>query len=130
MPSLSAATIQRRTNGQGHTEPPSKPPHVQLIEMGTAQWISRIIFVAAKLGLADHLAQGPKSADELARRTGTHAPSLRRLMRTLEHLGLMSEGPGQCFSLTPLGAALKRNAPGSAYAAIITFGSEWFANGF
>ena len=107
-----------------------KPPHAQLIEMATAHWISRIVYVGAKLGLADHLAEGPKSADELAGPTRTHAPSLYRLMRTLAHLGLLSESAGQRFSLTPLGEAMKKNAPGSAYATILTFGSDWCANGF
>ena len=52
------------------------PPHVQLIQMATAHWVSHIVFTAAKFGLADHLAAGPKSAEELAKQTGTHAPAL------------------------------------------------------
>jgi alkyl hydroperoxide reductase subunit AhpC len=109
---------------------PKLPPHAQLIEMGTAHWTSRIVYVAAKLGLADRLAAGPKSADELAGESGTHAPSLYRLMRTLAHLGILSEEAGQRFGLTPLGEALKRKAPGSAWATILTLASDWCANGF
>jgi len=107
-----------------------KPPHAQLIEMATAHWLSRILYVAAKLGLADHLAGGPKSADELAGPTGTHAPSLYRLMRTLAHLGLLREDAGKRFALTPLGEALKKNAPGAARATILTLASDWCAGGF
>jgi alkyl hydroperoxide reductase subunit AhpC/SAM-dependent methyltransferase len=107
-----------------------KAPHAQLIEMATAHWISRIVYVAAKLGLADYLAGGAKSAEELAGPTGTHAPSLYRLMRTLAHLGILSEDAAHRFTLTPLGEALKKNAPGSAYATTLTFGSDWCANGF
>jgi 2-polyprenyl-3-methyl-5-hydroxy-6-metoxy-1,4-benzoquinol methylase len=128
------ATFLRVTvalNGGTHrAQPQPRPPHAQLIEMATAHWISRIVYVAAKLGLADHLAEGPKSAEELASPTGTHAPSLYRLMRTLAHLGLLSEGAGRRFSLTPLGEAMKKNAPGSAYATILTLASDWCANGF
>ena len=51
------------------------------IQMALAFWTSRIVYVAAKFGLADHLSNGPKSADELAGETGTHAPSLYRVMR-------------------------------------------------
>ena len=54
------------------------PPHAQIIQMATAYWISRVIYAAAKLGLADRLASGPRSAAELAGETGTHAPSLHR----------------------------------------------------
>ena len=96
------------------------PPHAQLIQMGTSFWISRIVFAAAKLGLADHLAAGPKSAAELAGVTGMHAPSLHRLMRTLASLGILTERDAQRFALTPLGEALKTGAPGSARASIVT----------
>lgn len=67
------------------------PPHAQLVQMATAHWVSHIVYVAAKLSLADHLARGPKSADELAGPTKTHAPSLYRLMRTLASLGVVTE---------------------------------------
>jgi hypothetical protein len=46
--------------------------------MAHAHWVSRIVYVAAKLSLADQLANGPKGAYEIAGETGTHAPSLYR----------------------------------------------------
>ena len=64
------------------------PPHAQLIQMGTASWVSRILYAAAKVGLADQLAAGPKSAAELAGAMSLHAPTLHRLMRTLASLGI------------------------------------------
>ncbi|MBA3351319.1 MAG: methyltransferase, partial [Blastocatellia bacterium] len=90
------------------------PPHVQLIQMVSGYWISKIIYAAAKLGLADHLADGPKTADELAGPTGTHAQSLHRLMRTLGGLGVLTSADDRTYSLTPMGEALKTGAPGSA----------------
>ena len=120
-----------RQSNRRHGELPAKPPpHAQLIEMATAHWISRVVYVAARLDLADRLDGEPKSAEELAGPTGTHAPSLYRLMRTLAHLGILSEDGGQRFTLTPLGEALKKNAPGSARATILTLASDWCANGF
>ena len=106
------------------------PPHAQLIQMGSAHWISKIVYAAAKLGLADLLKDDPKSAAELAGPTGMHAPSLHRLMRTLASLGILTGGGGQRFALTPLGEALQTGAPGSARATVLTFGSPWFAAGF
>ncbi len=97
------------------------PPHAQLIQMGTASWISAVVYAAAKLGIADHLAAGPRSAVELAGTTRTHAPSLYRLMRTLAGLGILTERDGQRFALTPLGEALKGGAPGSARATLMAF---------
>jgi hypothetical protein len=106
------------------------PPHAQLIQMGTASWVSGIVFGAAKLGLADHLADGPRSAAELAGPTGTHAPSLHRLMRTLASLGILTERDAQRFALTPLGEALKTGAPGSARATLIAFCGQGFWHGW
>ena len=90
-----------------HAAPRALPPHVQLIQMGTAFWVSRVVYAAAKLGLADQLAAGPKNAAELAGLMQVHAPSLHRLMRTMASLGLLTERPGQRFALTALGEALK-----------------------
>jgi hypothetical protein len=106
------------------------PPHAQLIQMGSAHWVSRIVYAAAKLGLADLLKDGPKSAEELAGPTGTHAPSLHRLMRTLASLGILTGREGQRFALTPLGEALQTGAPGSARATLLTFGGPAFSAGF
>jgi len=106
------------------------PPHAVLIQMGTAHWVSRMLFVAAKLALADHLAKGPKTAEELAGPTGTHAPSLHRLMRALANLGVFAEDGKRRFSLTPLGEALRTGAPGAARPAILTLASNWVSQGF
>jgi len=89
--------------------------------MAGASWISAVVYAAAKLAIADHLASGPKSAAELAGATQTHAPSLHRLMRTLAGLGILTEKDAQRFALTPLGEALKAGAPGSARSTLLAF---------
>ena len=106
------------------------PPHVQLVQMAMAHWGSQILYVAAKLNLADHLAQGPKSADALAGPTATHAPSLYRLMRTLASLGILTEDGSHRFALTPLGETLKTGAPGAARATVLTIANETWVQGF
>ena len=98
------------------------PPHAQLIQMGTAYWVSRLVLLAAELDLADHLAGGPLTAEELAGKTKTHAPALYRVLRSLASLGLFTEDAARHFALTPLGAALQTGAPGSARASILTLG--------
>jgi hypothetical protein len=96
-------------------------PHAELIQMAAASWVSAVVYAGAKLAIADHLGAGPKSAAELADTTCTHAPSLHRLMRTLAGLGILTELDGQRFALTPLGEALKSDAPGSARATLMAF---------
>ena len=86
--------------------PGTLPPHAQLIQMATGSWIAAIVYAAAKLGLADSLADGPKSAAELAGTLRAHAPSLHRLMRTLASLGILTEGDG-LFQITGSFAANK-----------------------
>jgi hypothetical protein len=108
----------------------SAPPHAQLIQMAMAHWVSHIVYVAARLSLADHLTRGPMTADQLAGPTQTHAPSLYRLMRTLASLGVLSEDAADRFALTPLGEALKTGAPGAARPTILTLASEPWVRGF
>jgi hypothetical protein len=101
------------------------PPHVQLVNMGRAFIVSKVVYAAAQLGLADELAEGPQSAAELADRLKVHAPSLHRLMRTLASLGILTEQSAQRFALTALGEALKTGAFGAARSSLLWFGGPW-----
>jgi hypothetical protein len=92
--------------------------------------MSHVLYVAATLGIADHLAEGLTRIDDLAAATKTHAGSLGRFLRTLGHLGLVTEDGAAHFRLTPLGEALQTGAPGSARAAILTLASPWIMNGW
>jgi hypothetical protein len=117
-----------KTNREDRAE--ALPSATQLIQMATGYWVSRIVYAAAKFRLADHLAGGPKSAAELAELTGTHAPSLHRLMRALASLGILSEDANRRFGLAPLGEALKSGAPGSARATILALAGSWWWRGW
>lgn len=75
-------------------------------------WTSQAVHVAARLGLADHLRAGPRDADAIAEATGTHAPSLARLLRALASAGVLHES-GDRYTLTPLGEMLRSDGPGS-----------------
>ena len=105
---------------------PALPAHVQLIQMAAGSWVAAALYGAAKLGLADLLADGPRTAADLATPTGTHAPTLRRFLRTLGSLGLVTDTGGGRFALTPLGEALKSGAPGAARSTIMMFGGPIF----
>ncbi len=116
--------------GHERNDSQTPPPHAQLVQMATAHWVSQILYVAAKLGLADHLNDGAKSAEQLATPTGTHAPSLYRLMRTLASLGILNEDAAHRFALTPLGEALRTGAPGCARPTILTLANPSWVSGF
>jgi hypothetical protein len=110
--------------------PAAPPPHAQLIQMAMGHWVSQILYTAATLRLADHLADGPLTAEQLAGPTAAHAPSLYRLLRALAGLGALTEDGERRFALTSLGAALRTGAPGSALPTILTLASDWWMRGF
>ncbi len=79
--------------------------HEQLAHLLSGYWYTQTIYVAAKLGLAELLRDGPRSAEELATATGTNPRALYRLLRALASIGLFAEEAGR-FALTPLGECL------------------------
>src|ERR1043165_7030635 len=87
--------------------PPQPPPQARLAQMATGFILSRLVYTAASLGIADHLARGPKSATDLAGPTGCDAVSLARFMRTLTNSGILTLSDDGRFSLTPLGEPLR-----------------------
>lgn len=98
-----------------------EPPSARLMEMMFGFALSRSIAVAAQLGVADLLKDGPKSADELAQAVGAHPRALYRLLRALAGAGVFAEGADARFNLTPLSELLRSDAPESlrAFAAMI-----------
>jgi len=94
-------------------QPPSREQFQQLYWLLGGYRVSQALYVAATLGLADLLKDGPRGSDELARATGTHAPALYRVLRFLAGVGLFDEVAPRRFALTRLGAGLRTDVPGS-----------------
>jgi cyclopropane fatty-acyl-phospholipid synthase-like methyltransferase len=84
-----------------------------MLQIITNFWTSRAVAVFAKLGIPDLLESGPKTTEELAKATETHAPSLYRLLRALASAGIVKTETEGRFALTPLSQTLVTNAPGS-----------------
>ncbi len=112
----SAETIRDSGNGKTIPQPPV------LFQMATGYWLSQAIYVAAKLGLADLLKDGPKSCSTLARATGSDQQSLFRLMRALASAGVFAHLQGDYFALASAGEGLQSNVPGSLRAIVTTLG--------
>jgi O-methyltransferase/methyltransferase family protein len=81
-----------------------------------AHQLSQAICVAAELGIADLLADGARTSDDLADATETNADALYRLLRTLASCGVLREEEGRLFALTKLGMPLRSDAPDSVAA--------------
>lgn len=88
-------------------------------------WISQAIYVAAKLGIADLLKDGPKSAVVLAKQAEAHEPSLYRVLRTLASRAIFFEDAGRLFGLSPTAEWLRSDKPGSLRPYAIMMGEQW-----
>jgi hypothetical protein len=103
------------------SKPQALPPGVILYQLAVGHYVSRALHLAAKLGIADLLASGPREASELASASGTHAPSLRRVLRLLVSVGVFDEQADGRFLSTPLGEALRSDVPFSSRASVMLF---------
>jgi hypothetical protein len=108
--------------GKSVTTKERSPSPPDLFQMATGYWVSQAIYVAAKLGIADFLKDGPRSCVSLATATGADATSLFRLMRALASVGVFSHVQGDCFALSRLGESLQTEVRGSLRAMAITLG--------
>lgn len=88
-------------------------PREELNHMIAGFWRTQAVYVAVRLRIPDLLAAGPRTADELAAESGSHARSLYRLLRALSSSGVFCEGADHRFSLTPLSECLRRDVLGS-----------------
>jgi O-methyltransferase domain len=96
-----------------------------VVGMLRGQGLPRAVETAAELGIPDLVADGPRSIDDLAEATGSHAPSLYRLLRALAAHGVFEELEGQRFAQTPRSATLTSTHPRSLRDTARMFGSEW-----
>lgn len=101
------------------------PPPIALMEMATGHFVSQAVYVAAKLGLADLVADGGKTAEELAAAAGANPAALYRLLRMLASRGVFVEDAHGRFEQSPLSACLRAGA-GSLRAPVILWNEEQY----
>ena len=101
--------------------PPALPPQIQLYQMAIGHYLSHALNLAATLGVADQLKDGPRPVAELAQATATHGPSLHRVLRLLASAGVLTEQEDGTFGLTPIGECLRTDTPESANAMVRLF---------
>lgn len=107
------------------TTPSQTAPDVALTQLIFGKCIAMAVSVAAKLRVADLLADGPKPLADLARETKTHAPSLYRVLRALAAAGVFAEQADGRFALTPMGEYLRTGVKGSLRGIADYCGSDW-----
>ena len=83
---------------------------MKLFDLMAAHRLTAVVYVAVRLGVADCLAEGPKTTREIALRTDAHEPSLRRLLRALITIGVCRQAGPEQFELTAMGGHLAGSA--------------------
>ena len=113
MSTINPPASSRDSTGRTRTQPTEseRAAAAAMLPMIWGIHISRAVYVAAELGIADLLADGPVSSTELARATRTHEPSLYRVLRLLAALGVLDTVEPRSFGLTALGDRLRSDAP-------------------
>lgn len=110
------------------TEQPGPPPQAIILQMSMGAMVTQAIFVAAKLGIADIIADGTKHIDEISREAGAHPPSLYRILRSLASVGVFEETQPSTFVNTSISKVLRAGVPGSMRDSMIFMGEPWHYN--
>jgi hypothetical protein len=91
--------------------------------MITGYAVSQAIFVVAKLNVAEQLAIGPVSVEDLARKAKADPDALYRVLRALASVGVFTETTPRRFSNTPMSECLRPGVPGSQHAGALMIAS-------
>jgi len=100
----------------------NESPNAPLIEMALAYSRSRVLCAAARLGVADALGDEVRDLDFISKTCQADADALYRLLRALASLGVTEETAPKQFRLTSFGGPLRKDAPQSAWPAVIFYG--------
>jgi DNA-binding HxlR family transcriptional regulator len=88
----------------------SEDPVGTVLGMVRGAWVTMLLRATAVLGICD-LLDVPRPVTELAQRTGTDAPTLARMLRSLADLGLLERVGAEGYRTTPLGDCLREDHP-------------------
>lgn len=106
---------------------PAVPAEAGMMQLIMGFWVSRALYEAATLGLADLVKDAPKPVGELAALTGSDPEALYRMLRALASIGVFEELDGQRFGTTPLGRTLEERPGSLRYFAMTQLGQEHYA---
>jgi hypothetical protein len=111
--------------------PPQPSPFEIVMQMSTGVWTAQALWVAAAtLGVADQLATGPRTREELAAATGVLPGPLYRVIRALACLDVFAEQPDGRIANTPQSELLRSDVPGSLRDFVVMLGQPWHVAAF
>jgi ubiquinone/menaquinone biosynthesis C-methylase UbiE len=119
--------IMTEVRSPGSPSDSAMPPARRLNRLMDGYLATQLLYVAAKLGIADVLADGPLPGPGIAARVGADPDLLTRVLRGLVLEGVLAEHPAGGFALTELGACLRVAVPGSMCGPVIARGELYYA---
>ena len=121
---MTAGAAQRRDPGR--VETPGPADRAALMQILSSPWVAQSCYALAKIGIPDLMAEGPRTAADLAAESGVNPRALERMLRALASIGLLRETSLGAFGLTPLTRLLTTATVRSGRPATIMFGEEVF----
>jgi len=100
-------------------------PRAALSAMLSGHLVALAISLAARLGIPDLVARGPRRVSALARTTRSHPDTLYRVLRALAAVGVFAERRGRRFARTQLSDLLRPGVRGSLHAPALLAGESW-----
>lgn len=102
------------------------PLRTEILQLAIGYWLSKALFCAAKSGVADDLAQGPRPVAELANNAEVDRENLHRILRALASVGIFRESAPGVFGLTPKAEYLRADHPESVKHFVTMVGDDLF----
>ncbi len=99
-------------------------PRADLLDLLGGEWVSQGVYVAAKLDVAHHLKEGPKTSCELAELLQVKEHALYRVLSMLSSHGVFEEREGKIFVNTPMSERLAHDHPDTLGSLVIFYGEE------
>ena len=102
--------VKEATHGGAGAGPSTDERMIRLL---TGMWAMQAASTAARLGIPDALAPGPKTPDEVAERVGAHPGAVKRLLRGLASVGILTVSGAGRYALSDVGERLRSDRPDS-----------------
>jgi hypothetical protein len=115
---------QKTTDGAGAD---ATVPRRDLARLIDGYLTTQLLYVAAKLGVADVLADGPRTGREVAEAVGADPDALTRMLRGLVLEDVLAQDASGRFALTAVGDGLREDVPGSQRGAILVRGEVYWS---
>ncbi|ESS71447.1 multifunctional cyclase-dehydratase-3-O-methyl transferase TcmN [Methyloglobulus morosus KoM1] len=99
------------------------PPPFRLLQIGSAFWQSRALYVATQLNIASLLGDGQLTADAIAEQVLAKPDAIYRLLRMLAAMGIFEEVSSHVFKNNTLSAYLRDDQPKNVRAMVLMHNS-------